>query len=444
MLPRTPVGVPGRRRRGAGSRGRAAGPAAPVPGASRRRPAARRGRASSASGSSGASRRSRTRRPWPGARPMDAPPLDPGRLVRALDRLAVLAPPIEPPPEVVPRVITLTERADDHPRGAPRRPDGRAPGPAGRRPRPRRDRGHVPGHARADEAARDRRVAGGAVGPDRRPRDDRRPSAPPPAWTPRPRPRRSTSRWSRSRDRRDRRDRGRRAAGRRGHRRTTPHGDRGRAPVGRCRAPAHRAHRAGARGPPVRRRTAAVASRDRRAGRHGPRDRRRAARRPRGLASRARHPRCSLDADRVELATAPDGGALVARYVGADAVRLSPASLETLAIVAYRQPITKAAVERIRGVDSDYTMRSLLHRRLIVELGRSSAPGRPFLYGTGFDFLERFGLTSLEELPPLDVEVAAPARGGGRRGAGRRRPATRPSAGATRRRRPTPDVGELG
>jgi chromosome segregation and condensation protein ScpB len=49
----------------------------------------------------------------------------------------------------------------------------------------------------------------------------------------------------------------------------------------------------------------------------------------------------------------------------------------------------------------------LLHRRLIVELGRSDAPGRPFLYGTGFDFLERFGLTSLEELPPLDVDVAA-------------------------------------
>jgi len=117
--------------------------------------------------------------------------------------------------------------------------------------------------------------------------------------------------------------------------------------------------------------------------------------------------RLLLDGDRVELATAPDAGALVARYVGAEAVRLSPASLETLAIVAYRQPVTKAAVERIRGVDSDYTMRSLLHRRLIVELGRSDAPGRPFLYGTSFEFLERFGLTSLEELPPLDVEIAA-------------------------------------
>jgi segregation and condensation protein B len=117
--------------------------------------------------------------------------------------------------------------------------------------------------------------------------------------------------------------------------------------------------------------------------------------------------RLVLSDERVELVTAPDAGALIARYVGADAVRLSSASLETLAIVAYRQPVTKAAVERIRGVDSDYTIRSLLHRRLVVELGRADAPGRPFLYGTGFEFLERFGLTSLEELPPLEVDVAA-------------------------------------
>jgi segregation and condensation protein B len=116
--------------------------------------------------------------------------------------------------------------------------------------------------------------------------------------------------------------------------------------------------------------------------------------------------RLVLSDERVELVTAPEAGALIARYVGADAIRLSPASLETLAIVAYRQPVTKAAVERIRGVDSDYTIRSLLHRRLVVELGRSEAAGRPFLYGTGFEFLERFGLTTLEELPPLEVDVA--------------------------------------
>jgi segregation and condensation protein B len=121
----------------------------------------------------------------------------------------------------------------------------------------------------------------------------------------------------------------------------------------------------------------------------------------------ARGIRLVLSADKVELVTAPEAGALIARYVGADAVRLSPASLETLAIVAYRQPVTKSAIERIRGVDSDYTIRSLLHRRLVVELGRSEAAGRPYLYGTGFEFLERFGLTSLEEMPVLDVDVAA-------------------------------------
>jgi segregation and condensation protein B len=110
--------------------------------------------------------------------------------------------------------------------------------------------------------------------------------------------------------------------------------------------------------------------------------------------------------ERVELGTAPEAGRLIARYVGADAPKLSGPSLETLAIVAYRQPCTRATVERIRGVDSDYTLRTLLHRRLVVELGRSDAPGRPTIFGTGFDFLERFGITSLDELPPLEVEVA--------------------------------------
>ena len=114
-----------------------------------------------------------------------------------------------------------------------------------------------------------------------------------------------------------------------------------------------------------------------------------------------------MNGEKVELATAPEAGRLIARYVGADAVRLSPAALETLAIVAYRQPVTRALIERIRGVDSEYSIRALLHRRLIVELGRSEAPGRPFLYGTGFDFLERFGMTSLDELPPLEAELAA-------------------------------------
>ena len=122
---------------------------------------------------------------------------------------------------------------------------------------------------------------------------------------------------------------------------------------------------------------------------------------------RGRGIRLLVTGDRVELATAPETGALVARYVGADAVRLSPAGLETLAIIAYRQPVTKSAVERIRGVDSDHTVRSLLHRRLVVELGRANTPGRPILYGTAFEFLERFGLESLDDIPTLDADVAA-------------------------------------
>lgn len=125
------------------------------------------------------------------------------------------------------------------------------------------------------------------------------------------------------------------------------------------------------------------------------------------VALRERGIRLLVSGERVELATAPEAGRLIARYVGADGVRLSPASLETLAIVAYRQPITRGAIERIRGVDSDYVLRSLLHRRLVAEQGRAETPGRPILYGTGFDFMERFGLTSLDDLPALDAGVAA-------------------------------------
>jgi segregation and condensation protein B len=116
--------------------------------------------------------------------------------------------------------------------------------------------------------------------------------------------------------------------------------------------------------------------------------------------------RLLVDGDRVALVTAPDAGLLIGRYVGREPTRLSPATLETLAIVAYRQPVTKAGIERVRGVDAEYAIRSLLHRRLVVELGRADAPGRPILYGTSVDFLERFGLLSLDELPVLDAAVA--------------------------------------
>lgn len=111
--------------------------------------------------------------------------------------------------------------------------------------------------------------------------------------------------------------------------------------------------------------------------------------------------------DAWQLVTAPEVGARLAAYAAREEARLSPAALEALAVVAYRQPCTRGDVERVRGVDSDYVIRSLLHRRLIAEVGRRDTPGRPVLFGTTFTFLERFGLTSLDELPPLSTEAAA-------------------------------------
>jgi len=105
--------------------------------------------------------------------------------------------------------------------------------------------------------------------------------------------------------------------------------------------------------------------------------------------------------DAWQLATAPEVGERLAAYAARQEARLTPAALEALAVVAYRQPCTRGEVERVRGVDSDYVLRSLLHRRLLVETGRRDTPGRPILYGTTFAFLERFGLSSLEDLPPM-------------------------------------------
>ncbi len=109
--------------------------------------------------------------------------------------------------------------------------------------------------------------------------------------------------------------------------------------------------------------------------------------------------------DAWQLATAPEVGERLAAYAAREEPRLTPAALEALAVVAYRQPCTRGDVDRLRGVDSDYVLRSLLHRRLVVELGRRDTPGRPILYGTSFAFLERFGLTSLEDLPPIPAEA---------------------------------------
>lgn len=110
--------------------------------------------------------------------------------------------------------------------------------------------------------------------------------------------------------------------------------------------------------------------------------------------------------DAWQLVTAPEVGARLAAYAAREEARLSTAALEALAVVAYRQPCTRGDVERVRGVDSDYVIRSLLHRRLVAETGRRDTPGRPVLFGTTFTFLERFGLTSLDDLPPLSSDAA--------------------------------------
>ncbi len=108
----------------------------------------------------------------------------------------------------------------------------------------------------------------------------------------------------------------------------------------------------------------------------------------------------------VQLTTAPEAAPYVERFLGLESqVHVSQAALEALAIVAYRQPITRPEVEAIRGVGSDSVLRTLLSAGLIDRVGRADAVGRPFLYGTTPEFLQHFGLQSLHELPELDDDA---------------------------------------
>jgi segregation and condensation protein B len=108
--------------------------------------------------------------------------------------------------------------------------------------------------------------------------------------------------------------------------------------------------------------------------------------------------------DRVQLATAPRFAGHIRRFLGLEReARLSSAALETVAIVAYQQPVTRSTIEAIRGVDSTGVIATLLSRGLIEAGGRADAPGQPYQYVTTPAFLQHFGLGSLEELPPLGV-----------------------------------------
>ncbi len=103
-----------------------------------------------------------------------------------------------------------------------------------------------------------------------------------------------------------------------------------------------------------------------------------------------------------QVTTRPEYGPIVARLHKPERFRLSRAGLETLAIVAYRQPVTRPEIDAIRGVNSDSPLNTLLEYELVCEAGRKEAPGRPVLYCTTEGFLGHFGLNSIDDLPRLD------------------------------------------
>lgn len=114
--------------------------------------------------------------------------------------------------------------------------------------------------------------------------------------------------------------------------------------------------------------------------------------------------------DLVQLVSAPEAAPYIERFLGLTlSSKLSPAALETLAIIAYQQPITRPQIEAIRGVSSDGVLRTLMSKGLIEELGRLETVGHPILFGTTFEFLRYFGLESLTDLPSLEIEEPGPS-----------------------------------
>ena len=111
--------------------------------------------------------------------------------------------------------------------------------------------------------------------------------------------------------------------------------------------------------------------------------------------------------DELQLASGAEQARAVLAWVGTGGSDLTAAPLETLAVIAYRQPVTKGGIEEIRGVDADYALRVLLERGLIEEAGRMETAGRPIRYATTLEFLRRFGLGSLADLPALEGDAEA-------------------------------------
>ena len=112
---------------------------------------------------------------------------------------------------------------------------------------------------------------------------------------------------------------------------------------------------------------------------------------------------------KIQITSAPEAAPILENMLELETTStLSQAALETLSIVAYQQPITRPQIDSIRGVNSDGVLRTLLNKGLIDDVGRAEGPGRPILYSTTTEFLKHFGLSSYEELPPLDFEEIQP------------------------------------
>jgi segregation and condensation protein B len=111
--------------------------------------------------------------------------------------------------------------------------------------------------------------------------------------------------------------------------------------------------------------------------------------------------------DRVQLVTTPAAAPFIESFLNVDnSTRLSSPALETLAVIAYRQPVTRAQIEAVRGVDCAGVLRSLVQRGLVAEMGRMEGVGRPILYGVTELFMQHFGLMEMHELPPLEETEA--------------------------------------
>ncbi len=123
------------------------------------------------------------------------------------------------------------------------------------------------------------------------------------------------------------------------------------------------------------------------------------------LEGQGRGIRLQMLGEQVQLVTAPENARYVAALLGLPlTAKLTTAALETLAVIAYRQPITRAQIEAVRGVNSDRALTSLIQHGLVAEVGRAQAVGRPALFATTTEFLQQFGLTSLEQLPGISPE----------------------------------------